>query len=84
MPQFRVTFRKIVYGNTGHASDICQRIVAVDACDSGSAEAAAIDCFCEKEHIANWLDHADRLEIVEVERVPAGPAIDDGDARRAA
>ncbi len=66
MARFRVTFRKIVYGNTGQVRDICQRVVEVDARDAGSAEAAAIDCFCDLEHITHWLNHADRLEIARI------------------
>ncbi len=81
MTRFRVTFRKLVYGNTGHPCDICQRIVEVDARDSGAAEAAAIAYFCEMENVTDWLNHADRLEIARVRHAPARqPA--DGDVTR--
>ena len=59
MPRFRVTFRKTVYDATGHAHDICQRIVEVEARDCGSARDAAIACFCDRERITHWLNHAD-------------------------
>ena len=84
MPRFRVTFRKIVYGNTGQACDICQRIIEVDARDSSAAEDAAIACFCDLENVTDWLNHADRLEIARIARVPAHRAMRDGDARQAA
>ena len=84
MPRFRVTFRKIVYGNTGHACAICQRVVDVDAHDIGSAQAAAIQRFCDLETIDNWLNHADWLEIARAERTLARRAIRYGGARHAA
>jgi len=84
MPRYRITFRKIVYGNTGHARDICQRTVEVDAHDSESAQAAAIECFCELEHIADWLNHADRLEIARVEQALIQQAVGGRETRRAA
>ncbi len=84
MPRFRVTFRKIVYGNTGHARDICQRIVEVEAHDSSAAQVAAIACFCELESVTDWLNHADRLEIARVERTPANRTAGGDGARRAA
>ena len=84
MPRFRVTFRKIVYGNTGHACAICQRIVDVDAHDIGSAQTAAIERFCDLETINNWLNHADWMEIARAERALARHAIRESGVRRAA
>ncbi len=84
MPRFRVTFRKIVYDDTGHARDICQRTVEVDARDSDSAQASAIDCFCDLERITSWLNHADWMEIARVERALVRSSVRDGGARRAA
>ena len=84
MPRFRVTFRKVVYDNTGHAHDICQRIVEVDARDSGSARGAAIECFCDRERITHWLNHADRHGDRAAEQSLADRAVVDGRTRRAA
>ena len=84
MPRFRVTFRKVVYGNTGLARTICQRVVDVDAHDIGSAQATAIARFCDLEAITDWLNHADWLEIARAERTLARPAIRYGGTRHAA
>ncbi len=84
MPRFRVTFRKIVYGNTGHPCEICQRIVDVNARDSTSAETAAIESFCDLESVANWLDHADRLEITRMSQAAVARPLAEGAVRRAA
>ena len=70
MPRFCVTFLKVVYGSTGHACTICQRIVEVEACDMGSAQTTAAQHFCGLEKVGNWLDHADWMEIA-----PAAPAV---------
>jgi hypothetical protein len=84
MPRFRVTFRKVVYGDTGHACAICQRIVDVEAHDSGSAQAAAIESFCDLENVSSWLNHADWMEVARLQPVLARPSVNDGRARRAA
>jgi hypothetical protein len=84
MPRFRVTFRKIVYGNTGHACAICQRVVDVDARDFGSAQVAAIARFCDLETIDNWLNHADWMEIARAEQTLARRVIRESGVRRAA
>jgi hypothetical protein len=84
MPHFRITFRKIVYGDTGRACTICQRIVEVEARDSASAQAAAMQSFCDLEGITDWLHHADWMEIERLQRTPAYRAIGDRGARRAA
>ena len=84
MPRFRATFRKTVYDATGHAHDICQRIVEVEARDCGSARDAAIACFCDRERITHWLNHADDMEIAPAEQSPADRAMPDGRTRRAA
>ena len=84
MPRFRVTFRKTVYDATGHAHDICQRIVEVDAHDCSSAQSAAIACFCDRERITHWLNHADGMEIAPAGERLADRSMLDGGARRAA
>ncbi len=84
MPRFRVTFCKVVYGNTGHAHTICQRIVEVEAHDRSAAEAAAIVSFCDLENITNWLYHADWMEVARANPVLTRPSIGDGRAQRAA
>ena len=67
MSQFRVTFLKLVYGDTGHACEICQRTVDVEARDRASAKETATRCFCDLENVMNWSIHADRLEITEID-----------------
>ena len=84
MPRFRIMFRKVVYGDTGHACTICQRIVDVEARDSSSAETAAIESFCNLERITDWLMHADWMEIARADQVLARPSIRYGAAKRAA
>ncbi len=75
MPRFRVTFRKIVYGDTGQARTICQRIVEVEACDGEAAQAAAMPLFCTLENVSDWLNHADWMEVE--------PAIDEQERQAA-
>ncbi len=84
MPRFRITFRKVVYGSTGHARDICQRVVDVEARDRTAAEAAAIASFCDLENVSDWLHHADRLEVARVGRSTAHRSARDDMANRAA
>jgi hypothetical protein len=83
MPRFRVTFRKVVYGNTGHAYDICQRIVEVKARDSEAAQVTAIRSFCDLENVTNWLHHADRMEVAVLARTAHRSIRDVGDRRAA-
>ncbi len=83
MPRFRIAFRKVVYGDTGHAHTICQRIVDVEARDRGSAQAAAIQSFCDLENITDWLNHADWMEIARAETL-ARSSDRPGRVRRAA
>lgn len=82
MPRFRVTFRKIVYGNTGHACTICQRVLDLEERDYAAVQARAIQGFCALEKTANWLDHADWMEITLADR--ALPSDRREAARRAA
>ena len=84
MPRFRVTFRKMVYSDTGHACAICQRIVDVEARDSGSSQATAVQYFCDRENITNWLGHADWMEIARLGRAQAHRQVQESGARRAA
>ncbi len=84
MPRFRVAFRKVVYGNTGHAQTICQRIVDVDACDKDSAQAAAIESFCDLENVTDWLNHADWMEIARADRMLRHRSARHGRERQAA
>lgn len=74
MPRFCVTFRKIVYGSTGHARTICQRIIEVEARDVDAAQTTATERFCGLEKVGNWLDHADWVEIALADPPPAARA----------
>lgn len=82
MPRFSVTFLKVVYGSTGHACTICQRVVEVKARDMGAAQTAAAQRFCGLENVGNWLDHADWMEIAPA--IPARHAVQLHRERRAA
>ncbi len=84
MPRFRVTFRKVVYDNTGHARAICQRIVEVEERDSASARATAMQRFCDLENVTNWLNHADWMEIARDNRMVASSSARESRARHAA
>ena len=84
MPRFRVTFRKVVYDDTGHARAICQRIVEVEEHDDASAQATAMQRFCDLENVTNWLNHADWMEIARVNQLLARPSVRESRARQAA
>ena len=84
MPRFRVTFRKIVYDDTGHARAICQRIVEVEERDDASAQATAMQRFCDLESVTSWLNHADWMEIARVDQLLARPSNRESRARQAA
>ena len=84
MSRFRVAFRKTVYGSTGNAREIFQRIVDIDALDRTSARARAIACFCDLEHVTDWLHHADRMEIAQIEAVMAKRPVRGDRAKRLA
>ncbi len=64
--RFHVRFLKTVYGDTGHACEICQREIDLSAADPASARDAAARRFCDLEHIGDWSHHADRIEITEI------------------
>jgi hypothetical protein len=84
MPRFRVTFRKVVYDNTGHARAICQRIVEVEERDSAAAQATAMQRFCDLENVTNWLNHADWMEVARDNRMVARSSVRESRARHAA
>ena len=75
MPRFRVTFRKVVYGDTGQARAICQRIVDVEA---GDAEVGA-----GGRHAA-VLRPGKRQRLAQPRRLDGGRASHGASAHRAA
>lgn len=66
MGQFRAKFAKMVYDDTGHRREICQRMINLEVRDPDAAWQLAVRCFCELEGVASWLDHADWLELAEL------------------
>ncbi len=66
MAQFRAKFAKVVYDDTGHRREICQRTINLEVRSRDTAWEVAARCFCELEGVASWLDHADWLELVEL------------------
>lgn len=67
MARYRVRFLKDVLNDTGHLRCILQRAVEVDAQDGASASVEACAVFCLREGIGHWRDHADKLEVCELE-----------------
>jgi hypothetical protein len=58
---------KHVLGDNGHEAEICQRSIEIEApCVTDAAELAKIR-FCEREHVRDWLLHADRVHVTDAE-----------------
>ena len=67
MARYVVRFMKDVLGDNGHEAEICQRSIEIEApCVTDAAELAKIR-FCEREHVRNWLLHADRVHVTDAE-----------------
>ncbi|MBR1125185.1 hypothetical protein JQ628_26935 [Bradyrhizobium lablabi] len=67
MTRYIARFMKKVLGENGHEAEICQSAIEVDAPSSEDAAELAKARFCEGEKVAQWLLHADRVQIVETE-----------------
>ena len=63
MSRYIVKFMKDVVGTNGHQLEVCQGIIELEAPDEGQAVEAAKDCFCEREELAHWSIHADRIKV---------------------
>ena len=67
MARYVVRFMKVVLGENGHETEICQRSMEVDAADK--LKAADLDkvSFCERECVKEWSLHADSVHITDAE-----------------
>jgi hypothetical protein len=67
MTRYVARFMKNVLGDNGHEAEICQRLVEIEAtCIADAAELAKTK-FCEREHVRDWLLHADRVHVTDSE-----------------
>jgi hypothetical protein len=67
MTRYVVRFMKDVLGDNGHEAEICQRSIEIEAlCVTDAAELAKMR-FCEREHVRDWLLHADRVHVTDGE-----------------
>jgi len=63
MPIYVGRFIKEVLGDNGHAEQVCQHVVEVEACDPDAARQHAIVSFHEAVGLQDWTLRADRLDI---------------------
>jgi hypothetical protein len=68
MAYYEIRFLKDVCNDTGHASCVLQHVVNIEAQDAGQARDEACALFCAHEKVGFWKDHADRVDIIEIER----------------
>ena len=67
MTRYVARFMKNVLGENGHEAEICQRAIEIEApCVTDAAELAKTK-FCERERVCDWLLHADRVHVTDVE-----------------
>jgi hypothetical protein len=67
MARYVARFMKNVLGDNGHVAEICQRAIEIEApCVTDAAELAKMR-FCEREHVGDWLLHADRVHVTDAE-----------------
>ncbi len=86
MARYVVRFMKVVLGENGHETEICQRSMEVDAADKLKAADLAKVSFCESECVKEWSLHADRVHITDAEFPRSGylcPKVYDGDGEAA-
>jgi hypothetical protein len=70
MAMFQVRFLKDVCNDTGHARCILQRTIQLEASSSDQAGSEACRMFCAHEGVGHWRDHADRIEVAQVNGHP--------------
>jgi len=58
---------KDVLGENGHETEICQRLLEIEAENQAHAEKVAKVKFCNTENVKDWFLRADRVLIVEAE-----------------
>ena len=67
MSRYVVRFMKVVLGENGHETEICQRSMEVDAADKLRASDLAKLSFCKSERVKDWSLHADRVHVTAAE-----------------
>ena len=67
MARYIARFMKDVLGENGHETEICQRLIEVEAPSRGLAAEFAKTRFCEAENVRDWFLHADRVHIANAE-----------------
>ena len=67
MARFVVRFLKDVLAGNGREAEICQSYLEIEAANRTEAVELAKKKFCEKEILADWSLHADRVQVVEAE-----------------
>jgi hypothetical protein len=67
MARYVVRFMKVVLGENGHESEICQRSIEVNAADKLKAADLAKVSFCESECVKEGSLHADHVRITDAE-----------------
>jgi hypothetical protein len=67
MSHFIIEFLKKVLGDNGREDEIRQCSIEVDASNRTEAAELAKGKFCQTQRISEWSDHADRLEVKEVD-----------------
>ena len=67
MAHYTARFMKVVLGENGRESEVCQRSVEVEASNTRHAAELAKAKFCEAESVKNWLLHADRVQVTDAE-----------------
>ncbi len=66
MARFQVRFMKDVCNDTGHARSVLQRVVNIEASSADRACDEACMVFSARENVGHWRDHADRIEVMQV------------------
>lgn len=67
MAHFEVRFLKDVCNDIGQQHCVLQHVVTLDAADAPGARDKACLLFCTHERIGHWRDHADRIDVVEID-----------------
>ena len=67
MARYVVRFMKDVLGDNGHEAEICQGSLEIDASCKADAAELAKKRFCEREALASWSLHADRIQVTETD-----------------
>ena len=70
MARYVARFTKNVLGANGHEAEICQSLIEIEASSPEDATELAKVRFCQTERVGNWLLHADRVHVADVEIRP--------------